>query len=248
VLLPHKGKSMSDNSTKRSPNQLLASLTVSDLALLQPHLTTVSLKLLHDLERPCKPIEHIYFMHSGFASVVAAVADDPRVEIGLIGREGMSGAAVLLGNGQSPHATYMQADGSGEQIEVRALRNAIDESKTLQRQFLKYIQSFMVQTAHTAIANARATLPERLARWVLMAHDRLDGPRLPLTHEFLRLMLGVRRAGVTEALKDLGERRLIEAGRGEIIVLDRAGLKRIAGKFYGLPEREHRRLIGSNRG
>jgi CRP-like cAMP-binding protein len=244
VLLPHKGKSMPDNSTKRSPNQLLATLTASDLALLQPHLTTVSLKLLQDLETPDRPIENIYFMFSGIASVVATVSDDSRVEIGLIGREGMTGAAVLLGDGQSPHSTYMQAAGSGDRIGVRALRNAVGESDTLHRVFLRYMQSFMVQTAHTAIANARASLPERLARWVLMAQDRMDGPKLTLTHEFLRLMLGVRRAGVTDALHDLGKRGLIKTGRGEIIVLDRAGLKRIAGKFYGLPEREHQRLIG----
>jgi CRP-like cAMP-binding protein len=244
VLLPHKGKSMSDNSSKRNPNRLLAALTASDLALLQPHLTTVSLKLLQDLEKPDKQIENIYFMRTGIASVVAAVTDDPRVEIGLIGREGMTGAAVLLGDGQSPHSIYIQAAGSGDRIGVRELRNAIGESEALHRVFLKYMQSFMVQTAHTAIANARASLPERLARWVLMAQDRMDSPRLTLTHEFLRVMLGVRRAGVTEALQDLGRRRLIKAERGEIIVLDRAGLKRIAGKFYGLPEREHQRLIG----
>ena len=184
-------------------------------------------------------------MLAGIASVVATVSDDdPRVEIGLIGREGMTGAAVLLGDGQSPHSIYIQAAGSGDRIGVRAFRNAIGESDTLHRVFLKYLQSFMVQTAHTAIANARASLPERLARWVLMAQDRMDGPKLTLTHEFLRLMLGVRRAGVTEALHDLGHRGLIKTGRGEIIVLDRAGLKRIAGKFYGLPEREHQRLIG----
>ena len=235
---------MSDISIGRSPNRLLAALTPSDLALLQPHLTAVRLKLLHKMERPNKPIETIYFMHTGFASVVAVQPDDSRVEIGLIGREGMTGASVLLGNGQSPHSTYIQAAGAGEQIAVGALRNALRESETLQRLMLKFVQAFMVQTAHTAIANARAKLPERLARWVLMAQDRIDGPRLTLTHEFLRLMLGVRRAGVTEALQDLTRRRLIKAGRNEIVVLNRAGLKSIAGNFYGVPEQEYRRLIG----
>ena len=194
---------MSDISIGRSPNQLLAALTSSDLALLQPHLTAVSLKLLHKMERPNKPIETIYFMHTGFASVVAVQSDDSRVEIGLIGREGMTGASVLLGNGQSPHSTYIQAAGAAEQIAVGALRKALRESETLHRLLLKFVQAFMVQTAHTAIANARAKLPERLARWILMAQDRIGGRRLTLTHEFLRLMLGVRRAGVTEALQDL---------------------------------------------
>lgn len=235
---------MSVISIGRSPNQLLAALTPIDLALLQPHLTAVNLKLLHRMERPNKPIESIYFMHAGIASVVAVQSDDLRVEIGLIGREGMTGSSVLLGSGQSPHSTYIQVTGHGEKIAVGALRTALRQSETLHHFLLKYVQSFMVQTAHTAIANARAKLSERLARWVLMAQDRIDSPKLILTYEFLGLMLGVRRAGVTEALQDLTKRRLIKAGRGEIIVLHRAGLEAIAGDFYGLPEREYRRLIG----
>jgi CRP-like cAMP-binding protein len=223
---------------------LLAVLTAADLALLQPHLTVVTLKLMQSLETPNKPIQNIYFMHTGIASVVALLSDDARVEIGLIGCEGMTGASVLLGSGQSPHSTYIQAKGSGEQISAGALRNAMDESQTLHSMLFKYVQSFMVQTAHTAIANARAKLPERLARWVLMAQDRIGGETLVLTHEFLGLMLGVRRAGVTESLQDLQRRKLIKAGRGEIVVLNRGGLKRIAGDYYGIPEREYRRLIG----
>jgi CRP-like cAMP-binding protein len=232
------------DSRKPNSNQLLTALTPADLALLQPHLTVVTLKLLQVLEKPNKPIQHIYFMHTGIASVVALQSDAARVEIGLIGREGMTGTSVLLGSGQSPHSTYMQAAGSGEQIAADALRVAMQESGTLQRMLLKYVQSFMVQTAHTAIANARAKLPERLARWVLMAQDRIGRETLVLTHEFLGLMLGVRRAGVTESLQDLQRRRLIKAGRGKIVVLDRNGLMRVAGDYYGMPEREYRRLIG----
>ena len=226
-----------------NPNQLLATMSASDLARLQPHLTAVNLKLLQKLERPNKPIENIYFMHSGIASVVAVQSDDTKVEIGIIGREGMTGASVILGNGQSPHSTYMQVVGAGERIAVGELRRAAQKSQTLHRLLLKYVQSFMVQTAHTAIANARANLPERLARWVLMAHDRVGGDTLTLTHEFLGLMLGVRRAGVTEALHSLQRKGLIRAKRGQIAVLERAGLERVAGDYYGLPEHEYRRLI-----
>jgi CRP-like cAMP-binding protein len=105
----------------------------------------------------------------------------------------------------------------------------------------------MVQTAHTAIANARANINQRLARWILMAQDRAnDKPLKPLhlTHEFLALMLGVRRAGVTEALQNLKRQKLIATGRNQIVVLDRKGLERTAGSSYGVPEREYRRLIG----
>jgi CRP-like cAMP-binding protein len=109
---------------------------------------------------------------------------------------------------------------------------------------LKYVQIFMVQTAQTAVANARATLPQRLARWLLMAHDRSSLEKLPLTHEFLALMMGVRRAGVTEALQELARLKLTTAVRGEITILNRRGIEKIAGGYYGVPEAEYRRLVG----
>jgi CRP-like cAMP-binding protein len=102
----------------------------------------------------------------------------------------------------------------------------------------------MTQTAHTAIANARANIEQRLARWILMAHDRIQSSYLPLTHEFLALMLGVRRAGVTEALHALEGKRLIKSLRGQVKILNRKGMERIAGGLYGVPEAEYRRLIG----
>jgi CRP-like cAMP-binding protein len=124
------------------------------------------------------------------------------------------------------------------------LNKAAKESETLRSTLLKYVQTFTVQTAHTAVSNAHAKVPERLARWLLMAHDRLNGDILPLTHEFLSLMLGVRRAGVTEAVQNLRAKNLIKAGRGVIEVLDRKGLEKIAGDFYGVPEQEYQRLFG----
>ena len=235
---------MSNVSTVQNCNMLLAALSAPDLALMQPYLTPVKLALLQKLEVPNKPIEDVYFMHDGIASVVAIQSDDQRVEIGLIGREGMTGSSVLLGSATSPHATYIQAVGSGERIAVVELRKAAQQSETLHRMLLKYVQTFMVQTAHTAIANARANLPVRLARWILMAQDRVGGDDLSLTHEFLALMLGVRRPGVTETLQTLSRKRLIKTGRGRILVLDRKGLERNAGGYYGLPEQEYRRLIG----
>jgi CRP-like cAMP-binding protein len=235
---------MPEISDNRHSNLLLAALSDADQARLRPHLKKVNLRLLQKLEKPNKPIENIYFLGAGFASVVAVQSNDARVEIGLIGREGMTGSAVLLGDGQSPHSTYIQAIGEGERIASAQLREAARESENLHRMLLKFVQSFMVQTAHTAIANARAKLPVRLARWILMAQDRVDGTALPLTHDFLALMLGVRRAGVTEALHDLRMRRLIQTNRGSVVVLDRAGLERMAGDYYGAPEQEYRRLIG----
>ena len=155
----------------------------------------------------------------------------------------MTGIAIVLGNHRCANATYVQVAGEGRQISAQNLRAAMDRSRSMHGLFLKYVQAFMSQTAHTAIANARARLPERLARWILMAHDRVPGDRLGLTHEFLALMLAVRRAGVTEAVHDLQSRDLIETARGEIVVHDRKGLEKIAGGYYGVPEAEYRRLF-----
>jgi CRP-like cAMP-binding protein len=225
-------------------NRLLAAMSAADLALIRPHLKPVAMPLLKDMERPNRRIETIYFMEAGMASVVAEQPDETRVEVGLIGAEGMSGTAVVLGGDQSPHATYIQAAGEAQQMAAKELRKAIDTSETLRTLLLKFVQVFMVQTAHTAIANACARIDQRLARWILMAHDRARGDTLALTHEFLALMLGVRRAGVTEALQSLKRQKLIDTGRNQILVLNRKGLEKVAGSSYGVPEKEYRRLIG----
>ena len=120
----------------------------------------------------------------------------------------------------------------------------MDASESLRSLLFKFVQVFMVQTAHTAIANARASIDQRLARWLLMAHDRTRDDTLPLTHEFLSLMLGVRRAGVTEALQNLKRQKLIDTGRSQIIVRNRRGIEQMARSSYGVPEKEYRRLIG----
>jgi CRP-like cAMP-binding protein len=234
------------NARKLSPlrNQLLAALSASDRALLQPHLQPISMPLLKDMERPNCRIDTVYFLDTGIASVVAVQLDETRAEVGLIGCEGMSGIAVVLGGDQSPHSTYIQVAGEGQRIAVKELRKAMDASETLRTLLLKFVQVFMVQTAHTAVANARTHIDQRLARWILMAHDRMRHDTLALKHEFLALMLGVRRAGVTEALQSLKRQKLIDTGRNQIVVLNRKGIEQLAGNSYGVPEKEYRRLIG----
>jgi CRP-like cAMP-binding protein len=225
-------------------NRLLAALSRNDLALLQPHLRPVPMAVFKDVERPNRRIETVYFMETGIASVVDVQPDETRAEVGLIGREGMSGIAVVLGIDQSPHSTYIQIAGKAQRIAVKELRKAMDTSASMRGLFLKFAQVFMVQTAHTAIANARAHIDQRLARWILMAHDRTGTATLELTHEFLSLMLGVRRAGVTETLQSLKRKKLIDTRRNQIVLRDRKGIERIARGCYGVPEKEYRRLIG----
>jgi CRP-like cAMP-binding protein len=225
-----------------SRNRLLAALSRADLALLQPHLKHGPLKLRQELEWPNRRIDYVYFPDRGIASVVAVLANDTRVEVGLIGSEGMTGTSILLGS-RTPHSTYIQVAGEGQRIGALKLRQAMDASKSLRMLFLRYVQAFMVQTAHTAISNARSRLDARLARWLLMAHDRVRDESLPLTHEFLSLMLGVRRAGVTEALHSLESQKLIYTGTRKVTLRNRKGLERVAGNSYGMPEAEFRRLI-----
>jgi CRP-like cAMP-binding protein len=186
----------------------------------------------------------VYFPESGFASVVALQGGSKEVEVGLIGPEGMTGLPIVLGNHRSPHSTYMQASGAGRCIASEELRRAIRASRSLHDLLLKYAQAFGVQTTHTAVCNAQSKLDLRLARWLLMAHDRIGLDVLPLTHEFLALMIGVRRAGVTDALAALKAKGLITYLRGNITVKDRKGLERHAGSSYGVPEAEYRRLLG----
>jgi CRP-like cAMP-binding protein len=225
-----------------SHNQLLALLSTRDRSLVEPHLAAVNFAVRKQLERPNERIEAVYFLENGFASVVAHQFKK-QVEVGFIGREGMTGLPIVFGDHRSPHSTYIQAAANGQCIPARELRKALLASQSLRDLLLKYVQAFGVQTTQTAICNAQSKLDQRLARWLLMAHDRIGDDVLPFTHEFLSLMLAVRRPGVTDALNALRKLGLITSARGEIRVRNRKGLERAAGKSYGIPEAEYRRLL-----
>ena len=139
------------------------------------------------------------------------------------GNDGMTGPAVVLGGMQSPHDSYMQVAGHGLQDHYRAPSNAMETSKTLRNYLLLYVHTMVIQTASTALANGQADVSARMARWLLMVHDRTHGPEIVLTHEFLAVMLGVRRPWVTEILHVLEDKRLIRAKRGQITIVDRQG-------------------------
>jgi CRP-like cAMP-binding protein len=225
-------------------NRLLATMPADDLTLLEPMLERVVLKQGHVLEIPNKPIEYVYFVENGVASVVVVNAHDHRIEVGVIGLDGVTGVPVIMGDDRSTNSTYMQIGGDGQRISTAAFRAALARSSSLHGLMLRFARTFMTQTSHTALANGRAKLDERLARWLLMAHDRMDGNAVPLTHEFLAVMLGVRRAGVTVALKYFEQQGFVTTRRGELTVANREGLEKTAGSFYGVPEAELRRLIG----
>jgi CRP-like cAMP-binding protein len=232
-----------ESSRKAPTNLVLSSLSDADLNLLTPALAPVDLPLRRQLESSNKRIQHVYFIDRGFASVVANGDARGGIEIGIIGREGVTGLAVIMGTDRSPHETYMQLGGAGHRIGVAALREAMAASPSLQQTLLRYAYAFTIQTAQTALANGRSKIEERLARWLLMAQDRIDGDELHLTHEFLALMLGVRRAGVSVALSALERQGLIRARRRGIRILHRLALEECANGAYGTSEAELSRLM-----
>jgi CRP-like cAMP-binding protein len=215
-----------------SSNRILAGLPRQDFALIEPHLEPVDLPIRKTLETRRKRIDHVYFPESGFASVVANGSDKPSIEVGIIGREGMTGLAVVLGGDRAQHSTYIQVAGNGQRVSAARLRELDEQSPALHRAMLRYAYAFLAQTTTTALANGRSKIEERLARWLLMAHDRLGGETLALTHEFLGLMLGTHRPGVTLALQGLERAGFITTRRGKITILDRKALEKSSNGTY----------------
>lgn len=226
-------------------NILLRSLAPKDFALLAPHFTPIELPVRKALVEPLAPIDTLWFFESGVASMVATSPEGHQSESGFVGRCGFIDPAVLLGAECTPIQSYVQIPGRGYTVSAAAFRHACATSPDLQNMFLRYAQALIVQIAHTAMTNAAHSTEERLARWLLMCFDRIDGDEVPLTHEFLSLMLNVRRSGVTIALGSLASARLISTGRGVVTLLDHAGLRDLASDSYGAPEAEYERLIGT---
>src|SRR5215218_4354271 len=170
-------------------NQLLAGLSPKDFAPLRPHLEPIELDLRRVLIEPNEPIEHVYFHEHGYTSVTTN-GQGSQIELGLIGREGMVGVPVALGVRTTPLQFFVQLAGDGLRMNSHQLEEVIDERPSLHRVLLRYAQVMSVQTSGTAFANAEHTVETRLARWLLMCHDRVDGDEIAITHEFMAMMLG----------------------------------------------------------
>jgi CRP-like cAMP-binding protein len=225
-------------------NRVLASLADDDFALVLPHLRPASLKVRQCVEAANRRTDTVYFPYNGIISTVAITPDrQHQSEVGLVGWEGMTGLPIALDVEPPRWSGFVQVAGDGVCLGADSLRKLMLTSLTLRSKVLRYVHVFLLQTIHTALANAKARIDQRLARWLLMAHDRIPGDSLRLTHEFLALMLGVRRAGVTIALQQLESAGLIATARGAIVIVDRVGLERSAGGFYGAPERELESLL-----
>jgi CRP-like cAMP-binding protein len=235
---------MSDFSKSNIQNLLLRALAREAFDLLRPAVQPVALPVKFELIAPDVPSETADFLESGLASIVSVNSDSQSVEVGHAGYEGMAGAHVLLWVDQTPNRTFMQVEGQGISVPVSALLSMVQRVPSANALLLRYVHCCELQLAHSALANARCTMHGRLARWLLMSHDRLRGDDLPLTYEVLALMLGVRRSGVTSEIPVLEAAHAIRATRGNVWILDRGKLEAIAGGSYGVPEHEYERLIG----
>jgi CRP-like cAMP-binding protein len=231
-------------SHEQFANVLLKSLSEEGFALLAPFLDDVELTYRQQIELPHEPFAYMVFPESGVISVVAKSPEGKDTEIALIGYEGVTGTACLLGATTTPHSTYVQIPGSGWRIPVADLLSCASKSREINKKLLLFTQSLSVQTASTALANAQADAQTRLARWLLMIHDRTRDADLRITHELLAVMLALRRPWVTETLNGLQALGYIALKRQIVTVIDRRGLVSVANGFYGLAEAEYKTLIG----
>jgi CRP-like cAMP-binding protein len=238
---------MTETRHAASGNRLLRLLPEEDLLAIASHLEAIALPAKFVIAKGGAPITHAYFPTSGVASIVAQSPEGEQAEAGLFGREGWGPGAIALGSETTPHNTFMQVPGEGFRIERTRLLEAMTTYPTLEPLLLRFIETLTAQTGFTALSNAVHPLDERLARWLLMCHDRSDGDELALTHDFLALMLAVRRPSVTTSLHVLEGNRFIRAERGIITIRDRAALEDFARDAYGKPEQEYRQLIGPMR-
>ena len=221
---------MSFSASPLRGNKLLSTLPRAELAQLRPWLTRVRWVNGQGLYEAGERIKHVFFVEQGFASMVAQSDDGGNgVEVGLIGREGMVGYPVLLDEqAASYNRAMVRTPGSAFRVLASALRYNLDAMPVLRRLLFQALEVSMAQVAQTAACNSQHSLPQRLARWLLLAHDRMDGDELALTQEFLGIMLGVRRSGVTVALGLLQATTVINQRRGYIVIRDRPGLEAAA--------------------
>jgi CRP-like cAMP-binding protein len=230
--------------TPQSPNHLLAAVDATEFQLLRPHLTAVELHSKEVLWNANRPIEAIYFPHNAVISVVALADGDIAVEVGSIGCEGMLGLPVLFGSESSVTPALVQIAGRADRMDAAVLAREVTRHPSLRRILNLYAQGYVTQISQSTACNRLHSAEQRLARWLLICHDRTGSDDLAMTHETMALMLGVRRATVTETAGVLQRRGMIRYRRGLVSVLDRAGLESTACECYDIVRNEFDRLLG----
>ena len=226
-------------------NRLLGLLPPRDYQRLRPHLHRIPLEYKQSLYRANKPIEFVYFIETGVGSLVNTMRNGDAAEVGTIGNEGVVGLPILFGDNRAPTNVYVQVPGAGLRVKAKLFEKELRQSDSMRIVMLHYAHAFFNQVAQSAACNHFHSLEQRCCRWFLMTHDRMQSDEFLLTQEFLAMMLGVQRTGVTAAAGALQRAGLIRYKRGNVTVLDRRGLLHRSCECYGVSKREFDRLLGT---
>ena len=229
-------------------NRLLGLLPPTDYQRLRPHLRPIALKYRQSLYRANKAIGYVYFIETGVGSLVNTMANGQASEVGTIGNEGVVGLPLVLGDDRTPTSVYIQVPGAGLRMPATLFNKELARSASMRAVMLHYAHAFFNQVAQSAACNQFHSLEQRCCRWLLMTHDRMQSNEFLLTQEFLAMMLGVQRTGVTAAAGALQRAGLIRYARGIVTILDRRSLMRRACECYGVSKREFDRLLGDRAG
>lgn len=213
-------------------NHFLATLPPAEFDQLRPFLKVVELRRHAVINETNKVVDAVYFVESGLVSRVARTQADGTVEVAMVGRSGLIGLAVVLGTMVALHRTVVQIPGLALRISATDLQAVMAQTPSIRDHLLRYVQLLMSQKAQVALCNAKHEIDKRLARWLLLAQDRVAGNQLPITHDLLAMMLGVRRAGVSEALAMLEDRGIVAKSRGALKIVSREALKAHACECY----------------
>ena len=228
-------------------NRLLRALPIADYEWLLVRLTPMRLRYKQTVIEPEGPIPYVYFPRDGVGSVIAVEQEGGDIEVGTIGNEGFIGLPVLFGDETTTNRVDIQVEGEGWRLGADVFRQMIEERPSVRRLMLRYAAYYVEQVSQSVACNRLHTLEERCARWLLMTHDRVHENPFELTHEYLSVMLGVRRAGVTVAMGVLQNAGIVRYTRGRVEVLDRRRLEEASCGCYRITQTSLDRLLGALR-
>ncbi|WP_347242438.1 Crp/Fnr family transcriptional regulator [Nostoc sp. FACHB-888] len=227
-------------------NQLLAALPSEEYFRLVAYMEFVPLELKQDLYIRNQPIEYVYFLDYGVASMLTVLTDGSAIEVATVGNEGMVGLPVFLGAEKIPGECFIQVSGSGLRMRVDAFKTHITVTSPLYELLQRYTQALFNQIAQSAACNRLHSIEQRMCRWLLMTADRVETATFALTQEFLSQMLGVNRSSVSLTASILQRAGLIDYVRGQMTILDRSGLEDITCECYQVVRGEFERLLNGN--
>jgi CRP-like cAMP-binding protein len=238
---------MSNPKVLRGPpgNRLLAALPRGEYQRLRPKLEIVDMTFGKILYNAGDNITHVHFPNDSIVSLLSVVAERSTLEVGIVGNEGMAGLSVFMGVDISRNRALIQGGGTAMRMRADALRTESNQLGALHRLLHRYSHSLLTQISQSAACNRFHTVDARLARWMLMTHDRMGTDKFQLTQDFMSNMLGVRREGVSKAASELQKKQLIHYTRGMITVLNREGLEKAACKCYQIIKEESESFLGT---